>query len=216
MRDAFHRELEAVDQEIVRMGALIERSTQEATTALVESDKALAQKVMDGDGPIDAMFLDIEKRSLTLLAQQAPVAGDLRLIVAILRVVNDLERAGDLAYNIAKLVRMDQFCEPSPKAVKSLVSELGLAAGRLMSAAIDVWAGKDEVAAAGLQQGDDLVDDLHARLIQRLLEMDDKDAVASAMQLAMIGRYFERIADHAVNIGELVCYYVTGDESHLG
>jgi phosphate transport system protein len=216
MRDAFHRELEAVDQEIVRMGALVERSTQQATAALVECDKAVAQKVMDGDEAIDAMLLDIEKRSLTLLAQQAPVAGDLRLIAAILRVVNDLERSGDLAYNIAKLVHMEQFCEPSPKAVKSLVSELGREAGRLMSTAIDVWASKDEPSAAGLQEKDDVVDDLHARLIQRLLEMDDEDAVASAMQLAMIGRYFERIADHAVNIGELVCYYVTGDEAHLG
>jgi phosphate transport system protein len=216
MRDAFHRELEAIDQEIVRMGALVERSTQEATTALVEGDKALAHRVMEGDGPIDGAFLDIEMRSLTLLAQQAPVAGDLRLMVAILRVVNDLERAGDLAYNIAKLVQMDEFREPSPKAVKSLVSELGRAAGTLMSAEIDVWASKDETLAAGLQEKDDVVDDLHARLIRRLLELKDDSAVASAMQLAMIGRYFERIADHAVNIGELVVYYVTGDEAHLG
>lgn len=216
MRDAFHRELEALDQEIVRMGALIERSTQEATAALFECDKALAQRVMDGDELIDSTFLDIEKRSLTLLAQQAPVASDLRLIVAILRVVNDLERAGDLAYNIAKLVNLEDFCEPSPKTVKSLVSELGQAAARLMSAAIDVWAGKDAILAAGLQQQDDVVDDLHARLIERLLELKDEDAVASAMRLAMIGRYFERMADHAVNIGELVLYYVTGDETHLG
>jgi len=152
MRDAFHKELEAIDQEIVRMGALIEKSTEETTTALVECNKALAQRVMDGDEAIDEMFLDIEKRSLTLMAQQAPVAGDLRLIVAILRVNNDLERAGDLAYNIAKLVHLEDFREPSPKAVKSLVSELGLAAGRLMSNAIDVWASKDEAYAAGLRQ----------------------------------------------------------------
>jgi phosphate transport system protein len=216
MRDLFHKELEAVDQEIVRMGALIERSTQDATTALVECDKALAQKVMEGDEVIDLTFLGIEKRSLTLLAQQAPVAGDLRLLVAILRVDNDLERAGDLAYNIAKLVHLDDFCEPNPKSVKSLVSELGQAAGRLMSAAIDVWASKDAVAAAGLQQQDDAVDDLHARLIKQLLELKDEDAIPSAIRLAMIGRYFERIADHAVNVGELVCYYVTGDEAHLG
>jgi phosphate transport system protein len=216
MRDAFHKELEAIDQEIVRMGALIERSTQDATTALIECDKALAQKVMDGDEVIDETFLAIEKRSLTLMAQQAPVAGDLRLIAAILRVDNDLERAGDLAYNIAKLVNLEDFRKPGPKAVKSLVSELGQAAGRLMSMAIDIWASKDEQAAAGLQQQDDAVDDLHARLIQKLLEMKDEDAIPSAIRLAMIARYFERIADHAVNVGELVSYYVTGDESHLG
>ena len=97
------------------MGALVEKSTQMATTALIEGDKELAQRVREGDDEIDAMFLDIEKRSLALLAQQAPVAGDLRLIVAILRVVNDLERPGDLAYNIAKLVQMEDFREPRPQ-----------------------------------------------------------------------------------------------------
>ena len=81
---------------------------------------------------------------------------------------------------------------------------------------IDVWASKDEQCAAGLQQQDDAVDELHARLIAQLLEMQDEHAVPSAIRLAMIGRYFERIADHAVNIGELVCYFVTGDETHLG
>ena len=216
MRDAFHKELEAIDQEIVRMGALVERSTQDATEALIEGDKALAQKVMDGDEVVDQTFLAIEKRCLTLMAQQAPVAGDLRLIVAILRVDNDLERAGDLAYNIAKLVNLEDFRKPGPKAVKSLVSELGQAAGRLMSMAIDIWASKDQEGAAGLQQQDDAVDDLHARLIQKLLELKDEDAIPSAIRLAMIARYFERIADHAVNVGELVSYYVTGDESHLG
>jgi phosphate transport system protein len=216
MREAFHKELEALDQEIVRMGALIERSTQDATTALVECDKGLAQRVMEGDAQIDRMFLDIEMRSLTLLAQQAPVAGDLRLIVAILRVLSDLERSGDLAYNIAKLVNLEDFCEPSPKAVKTLVSELGRAAGDLMSTAVDVWASKDEVLASEFEQRDDAVDELHARLIHELLNMKEEDYIGAAIRLAMIGRYFERIADHAVNVGELVRYYVTGDESHLG
>jgi phosphate transport system protein len=216
MRDAFHRELEAIDQEVVRLGAMVERSTRDATTALIECDKALAQKVMEGDEGIDRMFLDIEKRSLTLMAMQAPVAGDLRLIVAILRVINDLERAGDLAYNIAKLVHLQDFCEPSSKAVKSLVSDLGRGAVNLLSVAIDVWAGKDEEAAAGLQQQDDVVDDLHGRLIAQLLLLRDETAIPSAIRLAMIGRYLERIADHAVNIGELVSYYITGDEEYLG
>src|SRR4030042_5965653 len=107
MRESFHRELASLDQEIVRLGALVERSTQMATTALIECDRELAQKVRDGDEEIDALYLDIEKRSLALLAQQAPGAGELRLIVAMLRVVNDLERSGDLAYNIAKLAQLE-------------------------------------------------------------------------------------------------------------
>jgi phosphate transport system protein len=216
MRDAFHKELEALDQEIVRMGAVVERSTEDATRALVECDRPLAQSVREGDDQIDAMFLDIEKRSLTLLAQQAPVAGDLRLIVAILRVVNDLERVGDLAYNIAKLVLVEDFCEPGPKGIRALVSDLGEAAAQLIGKAIDAWAAKDEGLAADLALQDDRIDELHAQLIKRLLELNDQASVGPAIRLAMVGRYFERIGDHAVNMGERVRYYITGDEEHLG
>jgi phosphate transport system protein len=216
MRDAFHRELESLDQEIVSMGALVERSTEMATTALIESDMELAQKVREGDGEIDALFLDIEKRSLALLAQQAPVAGDLRLIVAILRVAGDLERAGDLAYNIAKLVQAEDFRQPGLKAVRSLVSELGAAASRLLGKAIDAWATKDDVLAADIDLQDDRLDDLHAQLIERLVELKGQDSLAPAIRLAMVGRYFERIGDHAVNMGERVRYFVTGDEELLG
>ncbi|OFV82221.1 MAG: phosphate transport system regulatory protein PhoU [Acidobacteria bacterium RBG_16_64_8] len=216
MRDAFHRELENLDQEIVRMGALVEQSTQLATTALLEGDETLAQKVRDGDEAIDGVFMDIEKRALTLLAQQAPVAGDLRLIVAILRVVNDLERAGDLTYNIAKLSQGEDFRRPDLKEVRLLISELGKAAGRLIGEAIDSWATKDERLAADIARQDDQIDDLHARLIEKLVELKGQESLGPALRLALVGRYFERIGDHAVNLGERVRYYVTGDEEHLG
>ena len=128
----------------------------------------------------------------------------------------DLERTGDLAYNIAKLVQMEGYCEPGPKAIHSLVSDLGDAAGQLVSRAIDAWATKDEALAADLARQDDRIDELHARLIQSLLELNDQTSVAPAIRLAMVGRYFERIGDHAVNMGERVRYFVTGDEEHLG
>src|SRR3990172_9570884 len=216
MRDAFHRELENLDQEMVRMGALVEQSTQLATTALLEGDETLAQKVRDGDEAIDGVFMDIEKRALTLLAQQARVAGDLRLIVAILRVVNDLERAGDLTYNIAKLSQGEDFRRPDLKEVRLLISELGKAAGRLIGEAIDSWATKDERLAADIARQDDQIDDLHARLIEKLVELKGQESLGPALRLALVGRYFERIGDHAVNLGERVRYYVTGDEEHLG
>ncbi len=216
MRESFHRELQDLDEAIIRLGALVERSAQLATTALVESDKELAQKVRDGDDEIDALYLDIEKRSLTLLAQQAPVAGDLRLIVAILRVLNDLERSGDLAYNIAKLAQLEDFRGPGLKDVRALVAELGRAAARLTGAAVDAWAAKDEVLAADIARQDDALDEMHARLIGQLVELKGEDSLAPAIRLAMIGRYFERIGDHAVNLGESVRYFLTGDEQHLG
>ena len=216
MRDAFHKELERLDQEIVRMGALVEQRTQMATTALMEGDQALAQKVRDGDQDIDDVFMDIEKRSLALLAQQAPVAGDLRLVVAILGVINDLERAGDLAYNIAKLAQGEDFRRPELKEVRLLVSELGQAASQIMGTAIDAWAAKDERLAAGMEAQDDKIDDLHARLLEKLVDLKGQDSLGPALRLALVGRYFERIGDHAVNLGERLRYFVTGDEEHLG
>jgi len=216
MRIAFHKELESLDQAIVQLGALVEKSTRMATTALIEGDVAMAERVQAGDDEIDALFLDIEKRALALLAQQAPVAGDLRLIVAILRVVNDLERAGDLAYNIAKLAKSQEFRDPQLKPVRALVSELGQAAGQLLSAALDAWATKDEKLAADIDIQDDRLDDLHARLIEELVELKGQDSLAIAIRLAMIGRYFERIGDHAVNISERIRYFITGDEELLG
>ncbi|NLE10619.1 MAG: phosphate signaling complex protein PhoU [Actinobacteria bacterium] len=216
MRDAFHKELENLDQGVVRMGALVEQSTQMATAALIECDRELAQRVRDGDDEIDALFLDIEKRSLTLLAQQAPVAGDLRLIVAILRIVNDLERAGDLCYNIAKLAQVEDFCQPELKPVRALVAEMGQTAAMVMAAAIDAWAAKDDKLATDIARQDDVLDDLHTRLIEKLVELKGEDSLASAIRLAMVGRYLERIGDHAVNLSERLRYFLTGEEAHLG
>jgi len=216
MRDAFHRELESLDQAIVRMGALVEKSTQSATTALIECDRELAQRVRDGDDEIDAMFMDVETRALTLLAQQAPVAGDLRLIVVILRVVTDLERTGDLAYNIAKFAQVEDFCEPELKPVRALIAEMGRVAAEVMGASIDAWAAKDEALAADVAVKDDVLDELHARLLERLVELRGEESLASAIRLAMVGRYLERIGDHAVNLSERLRYFLTGDEEHLG
>jgi phosphate transport system protein len=212
MRDAFHKELEALDQEIVRMGALVEQSTREATTALLECDGVLARRVMSNDDEIDGMFVDIERRSLSLVAQQAPVAGDLRLIVAVLRVVNDLERAGDLAYNVAKMAQLEDFGQPGLKGVRALVADLGAAAADLMGTAIDAWASKDVTLAADIELRDDKLDDLDARLLANLVELKGQESLGPALRLALVGRYFERIGDHAVNLGERIRYFVTGDE----
>lgn len=216
MRESFHRQLEILDQDVVRLGALVEQSTRLVTNALVENDKELARRVREGDDEIDGLFLDIEKRALTMLAQQAPVARDLRLIVAILRVVTDLERSGDLAFNIAELVEVEDFREPAVKPVRSLVADLGQMATRLLGMAIDAWAAKNERMAEALAREDDRLDDLHAELLERLVELKGEDALAPAIRLAMVGRYFERIGDHAVNLGERVRYFITGDEEHLG
>jgi phosphate transport system protein len=215
MRDTFHKELESLDQDVVHMGALVQQATQMVTSALIRGDSELADQVKAGDREIDALFVDIELRALSVLAQQAPVAGDLRLIVAILRVVNDLERAGDLAYNIATMVEADDFSQPGLKNVKSTVSRLGNAAARLMGQAIDAWAAKDEALCAEIGVYDDEIDDLHSLLLKKLVDMKGDNALGLAIRLALVGRYFERIGDHAVNMGEGARYFLTGDKEHL-
>ncbi len=216
MRDAYHKELESLDQGVVAMGAMVEKAIHLATTAFIENDKELAARIRASDDEIDAMFMDIEKRSLALMAQQAPVAGDLRLVVAILGAIAELERTGDIAYNIAKLVQREGATEPGAKEVRTLLAELGIEAQKVLAAAIDAWAQKDEVAAANVEREDDRSDELHDKVIEAILRLQGEEAVSAAIRLAMLGRYFERVGDHGVNLAEQVRYYVTGDAEYLG
>lgn len=215
MRDTFHRELERLDQDVVRMGALVEAAIEAATLALVEGDLDRAKKVQDGDDEIDDLFIDMETRAMAMLAQQQPVAGDLRLIVTILRVVNDLERAGDLAFNIASVVRKDIDIVKLRK-VSALVYELGHAARRLLAKALDAWSEKNLELACQMDELDDEIDDLYERLFRELFELQSETTFDVAMNLVLVGRYFERIADHAVNLAERIRYFITGNEEHLG
>jgi phosphate transport system protein len=215
VRDSFHKELDRLDQDVVRMGALVERAIDEAITALAECDAERARRVQEGDDEIDALFLDIEKRAFALLAKQQPVAGDLRLIMAVVLTVNDLERSGDLAYNVASMVRND-LTIVKLKPVAGLVYELGHSAQRLLARSIDAWAKKDLKLAAEMEDLDDEIDDLYAKLLTELFDLSKEVAFEVAMNMVLVGRYFERIADHGVNIGERIRYYVTGDAEHLG
>jgi phosphate transport system protein len=215
VRDSFHKELDRLDQDVVRMGALVERAIDEAVTSLAECDAERARRVQLGDDEIDALFIDIEKRAFALLAKQQPVAGDLRLIMAVVLTVNDLERSGDLAYNVASMVRND-LTIVKLKPIAGLIYELGHASQRLLARSIDAWAKKDLGLAAEMDDLDDEIDDLYAKLLAELFELSKEVAFEVAMNMVLVGRYFERIADHAVNIAERIRYYVTGDAEHLG
>jgi len=215
MRDTFHNELERLDQDVLRMGALVEAAIEGATIALAEGDIERAARIMEADDAIDDLFIDMEKRALTMLAQQQPVAGDLRLIVTILRVLTDLERAGDLAFNVAKVTCKDLQIVTLKK-VSLLIYELGHASRRLFSKALDVWAAKDATLAAEMDQLDDEIDHLYQELFKELFHLRDETSFEVAMNLVLVGRYFERIADHAVNMAERLRYFTSGDEAHLG
>lgn len=220
MRDLYHLELDRLDEDVVRMGALIETAIEEATLALIEGDIERARRVMEGDDAIDEMFLDLELRAMHLIAQQQPMAQDLRLIVAVLRVIHDLERSGDLAYNMAKVVK-DNIPITRMKQVAALIYELGMATKRLTSKSLDAWSAKDVTLAAEMESLDDEIDDLYSRLLKELFDLqcredlEEEGAFDLAMKLVLVGRGYERIADHAVNMGERIRYLVTGDEQML-
>jgi phosphate transport system protein len=215
MRETYNRELDALDQGIVRMGALVEQAIEKATIAITDSDEALAMEVMEGDDEIDDLFADLESRTLMFLATQAPVARDLRLVLMVLRASHDLERSGDLAYNLAKVaIRHVKISEL--RSINALIYELGTAARTLLGKSIDAWSGKDVLLAAEVQKLDDEIDDLYRKLYRQLYELKDPELFEVAMNAVLVGRWYERVADHAVNIAENVRYYVTGDEEFLG
>ncbi|NLT35501.1 MAG: phosphate signaling complex protein PhoU [Gaiellales bacterium] len=216
MRERYHRALEALDQDVVRLGALAEAAIDKATLALVENDAELAQQVLDGDDEIDALFVDVTKRALTILAEQAPVARDLRLLLSIIRVANELERTGDLAHNIAKVPQRG-IPVGEVKHIGELLHELAVAARKLLGNAIDVWAQKDAGLAANVQEYDDTIDLLYRRFYKELFALgSDETTFEIGMNAALVGRWFERVADHGVNITEAVQFYVTGDDAYLG
>ncbi len=214
IRKTFHRELERLDQDVLRMAALAETAVEQVTLALTEGDVERAERVRAGDDAIDEAFVDMEQRALAILAQQQPVAADLRLVVAILRVIVDLERVGDLAHNVAG--RVETFREVvAIRDVSTLLYQLGTAAQRLLGRAIDCWADKDVALAAELEGMDDEIDELYRRLVAAVFEAQQETSFEQAIQLVLVGRYFERIADHAVNMAERMRYFVTGDVEHL-
>jgi len=153
---------------------------------------------------------------LSILAKQAPVAKDLRLIVAILRSTHDLERAGDLAYNVAK-VAAQQVPVAEIKALSGVLHELSVASRQLLAKAIDCWATKDAALAASLDTVDDQIDQLCKRLYAEVFALEKgKASFEVAMNAVLVGRWFERIADHGVNVAEDVRFYVTGEQEFLG
>ena len=170
-----------------------------------------AQELIDADDELDALSIDIEERCYQALVLQKPMAVDLRAIVTALRLTSELERSGDLMVNIAKGARRIYGIDFDPR-LRGLLSQMGEEAQRLMRVAIDAYAERDDGKAAALDDMDDRLDVLHKEYIQAIFETHKAAGLdlQAGVQLALIGRYYERIGDHAVNIGERVRYMVTG------
>lgn len=211
MRDAYHEDLDAIGTALVALTGLVGTAIDRATTALLEADLHAAESVISGDDAVDALYHRIEARALDLLARQQPVANDLRALVASLRMVSDLERTGDYAVHIAKVARRRFPTAAVPPELHPIVTEMGAAAARIVAKAGQVIADRDVAVAAELEADDDVMDGLHRRLFTMLLDGGWPHGMETAIDVTLTGRYYERLADHAVSVARQVVYLVTGE-----
>jgi len=210
-RTAFHDDLAGITDSLVEMSRLVGSAMSRATTALLDADLQLAESTIAGDETIDALYREIEERALELLARQAPVASDLRVVVTSLRMVADLERMGDLALHVAKVARRRYPASAIPPELRSTMLEMGQVAQDIVVKAGSVVASRDLVMAGELERDDDVMDGLHRRLFTIMLGEAFSGGIESAIDIALVGRYYERFADHAVSVARRVVYLVTGE-----
>lgn len=209
-RSTFHHQLDEVQRDLIRAAARVTETIMRGTQCLLDLDLDEARAIIEGDDEIDALTLDIEDRCFTLLARQQPMAGDMRAVVTAIRLTQEIERSGDLMVNVAKAARR-LYGSEVPPALRSLLQAMAAEAVRLFKIAMDAYADGDATLAAALDDMDDRLDQIHKDYIQAILELHaDVQDVQVAVQMALVGRYYERIGDHAVNIGERVQYMVTG------
>ena len=212
LRESYREELDDINACLVAMANSVGSAMSTATTALLDADVALADLVIAGDAEIDQTRESIEQRCFTLLARQQPVAGDLRTITTAMRIVSDLERMGDLAEHIAKLARMRFPDHAVPQEVRPAFLEAGHVAEMIVAKAGTVIAKHDIEAARELETDDDAMDKIHRELFRQLLSDDWPYGVETAIDITLLGRYYERFADHAVSVARRVVYLVTGEK----
>jgi phosphate transport system protein len=213
MRDAYHEELDALTDRLVEMTRLVRSAISRATTALLDSDLQLAESVISHDEEVDRIFAEIEASIFDLMARQQPVAVDLRTIVVALRMGTDLERMGDLAEHVAKVARLRHPESAIPPEIRSTILEMGQIAERLITKTGSCIASRDVESALELEADDDAMDRLHRRLFKILMADDWRYGVEPAIDVTLIGRYYERYADHAVRVAQDVVYLVTGSRT---
>jgi phosphate transport system protein len=209
MRDVYHEELDSIVLDLAEMTHSVSSAMSSASTALLDADLQLAQKVIDEDEAIDKVYHQIEERALELLARQQPVASDLRIIVTSLRMVADIERAGDLALHVAKVARRRYPVSAVPPEMRTTILEMGQIAQRIMTKCGDVVRTRDIELARELESDDDAMDSLHRKIFSQILQLDV--GLEAAIDITLVGRYYERFADHAVSVARRVVYLVTGE-----
>ncbi len=211
MRDAFSTQLDSIRDDLVAMARLVREALTEGTTALLEGDAQRAEQVISNDAAIDALREKLEEHSFELLSLQNPVAGDLRMLVASLRMVSEFERMGDLAVHVAKIARLRVPEIAVPAAVVPMIERMATVAEVMVAKVEHIIAESDIAAAEELETVDQEMDKLRRNSFRELLGSEWTYGVEPAVDIALLGRYYERIADHAVSIARRVVFLVTGE-----
>ncbi|AHH99743.1 phosphate signaling complex protein PhoU [Kutzneria viridogrisea] len=218
MRDSFRRELDGVADRLVGMCELVGAAMRGATMALLDNDLVLAEKVIHDDNRVDVARADCEERAHALLALQAPVARDLRVVIAAVHAADSVERMGDLAVHVARTTRRRHPNPVLPTELRGRFANLGQICVTLADTAAQVIRTRDLVLAAELADTDNTVNALHSGLMATLMSPDWPHGVATAVDVSQLSRFYERFGDHAVSLARRTAYVVTGDPRppHLG
>jgi phosphate transport system protein len=211
MREEFRADLQTVSQLLVDMAEAVRAAMGTATKALLTADKPGAESVIARDAEVDSLYRQVEERVADLLARQAPVASDLRTVITALHVAADLERMGDLADHVAKTALRRHPSPAVPAELRGVFTDMAGVADRIASKIVTVLSKPDADRAAELDRDDDAMDDLHRDLFAVLLSDDWPYGVETAIDGALLGRFYERYADHAVNAGRHIVYLITGE-----
>jgi phosphate transport system protein len=211
MRTAFQEQLHALTADIAELCGLAGAAMERATQALLQADLVLAEEVIADHEAFTARIKKTEDAAITLLALQAPVAGDLRLVIGSLSSLADVDRMGALALHVAKLTRRRHPSKVLPEEVNGYFTEMGRIAVDIGNSVKDVVESGDPDRAAQLDYDDDDMDNLHRHLFTVLMDREWKHGVAAAVDVTLLGRYYERFADHAVEIGRRVIFQATGE-----
>lgn len=211
LRKGFHHEVAEVREALARLAASVIEEIPRATAVLLDGDLEGADYLIRSDDDIDTRSLELEERCYHLIALQAPVARDLRELVAVVKMIGELERSADLCVNIAKAARRIYGHPLDPK-LRGLIAQMGDQARQLFEAALDAFVENDAAKAAAIDDMDSFLDQLQRDFIQAIMEAHANGRIdlPVAVQLAVVARFFERIGDHAVNMGERVGYIATG------
>jgi phosphate transport system protein len=210
MSEAFHEQLDSIFSDLSEICQEVETAVRLATQALLNGDAEVAEQVIAADSKIDLARERVEDTAFSLLSLQQPVAGDLRVVVSALRMVSELERMGDLSVHVAKIARLRVPDIAVPEEARPTIARMGEVAEDMVRRVSSVITDKDVDAAIELGRDDEEMDQLRRGSFTQLLGDDWQHGVESAVDIALLGRYYERIADHAVSVANRVVFVVTG------